>query len=360
MIPHDRGGSALVTVLAVLIGLFALAGGLLGLTLGAVRWGHAQGDALRARAAAEAGAKMTLAGPGRIVLPMTVRSVPPGAVLPAFVRLVDATAGYRVLPHRIDGEFLLLESTGEVLPDRAVNRQGLMVWILDPPTRLRRIPAVVQAVGQVSSIGRVHGHNVALPPSGWSTSVCATEQVTVDSVFASGWIKPVDHPNSSFAPWAPSVGLHSMDTLLVQAHISAPASATPIPSFTSLGCDRLDANNWGSPTSPGGPCGDHMPLVGRAGSLDVAAGEGQGMLVVDGDLTLRQSARYVGWILVSGSVRVDTGARVDGFVQAGGSVWVGGGGLISGSGCAALKALEALPELRTPRAVADGPWVEPL
>ena len=71
----------------------------------------------------------------------------------------------------------------------------------------------------------------------------------------------------------------------------------------------------------------------------MAGGLGQGLLLVDGDLTLGRGSRYYGMVVVTGALRIEDGAVLMGSAQAAGGLSVAAGGRIVGSTCWAIRAL---------------------
>jgi len=62
--------------------------------------------------------------------------------------------------------------------------------------------------------------------------------------------------------------------------------------------------NWGSPTSPTGPCGGYYPIIHITGTGSVINGqEGQGVLLVDGSLDVQGGFQFFGVTIVKGSIR---------------------------------------------------------
>ncbi|HEU4630419.1 MAG TPA: hypothetical protein VFS08_11785 [Gemmatimonadaceae bacterium] len=66
-------------------------------------------------------------------------------------------------------------------------------------------------------------------------------------------------------------------------------------------CDVAHDDVWGDPARAS-PCGDYLPLLHVAGDLVAPRGQGQGVLVVDGDLVLDGGFEFLGVVLVGGRV----------------------------------------------------------
>ena len=116
------------------------------------------------------------------------------------------------------------------------------------------------------------------------------------------------------------------------------------PSHDATGCHTRDLRNWGDPVDPTAPCGEYLPVVYAAGDLVIIGGAGQGVLLVQGDLTVRAGFRYHGLIIVGGTLRISgAGVRIVGAVQVGdpqrGEVEVEDNSLIEYSPCAVSRAL---------------------
>jgi len=186
----------------------------------------------------------------------------------------------------------------------ATSRQ--LVWLLDPGTRVGALPGVV-------SIG------VGAPVSVQGTIVTGTTPAVGTVVDAS--LGQLEH------------------RALVTAGSPVGARGRPRPAQSGGACDDLDPWNWGDPDEPSRPCGDYWPLKQRVGSLELDGGGGQGILAVDGDLTLLGGAYFRGLVVVTGEVVVEDGSRLEGRVIALAGVRIGVGSVVSGSADAAYEAL---------------------
>jgi hypothetical protein len=93
-------------------------------------------------------------------------------------------------------------------------------------------------------------------------------------------------------------GAEDWALLTAHAHAVLPAGivVTPAPQVTQGRCDPTVGSNWGDPTGVS-LCASHAPLIWARGDLEVRGGAGQGLLLVDGDLTLSQGARFVGVVI---------------------------------------------------------------
>jgi len=119
------------------------------------------------------------------------------------------------------------------------------------------------------------------------------------------------------------------------------------PSLTaSLTCNTADPYNWGSPTLPVGPCGNYYPIIWVEGSISVNGIEGQGVLIVNGDLDVQGGFQFFGPVIVRGVLNTQgTGGHFNGGVIAANvnldQNVVLGDAVINYSTCALIKALTA-------------------
>lgn len=113
-------------------------------------------------------------------------------------------------------------------------------------------------------------------------------------------------------------------------------------------CDRSETSNWGDPTHlyPSTVCRPYFPIIHVNGNLKLTGGEGQGILLVDGDLDVSGGVNFFGPVIVKGALSVTgngSGARFVGGVMAE-NVYlddskVAGNALVSYSSCVINKAL---------------------
>jgi len=119
------------------------------------------------------------------------------------------------------------------------------------------------------------------------------------------------------------------------------------PSSTGGICNTDDPDNWGSPAQPLGPCGRHFPLVWVDGDLAVNGVQGQGVLVVAGDLVVDGGFEFYGPVIVTGTLTTrGAGGHFFGGVVAGrvdlAQDEVTGTATIAFSSCALARAVRSL------------------
>jgi hypothetical protein len=125
-------------------------------------------------------------------------------------------------------------------------------------------------------------------------------------------------------------------------------------------CDTTAPDNWGEPNRwLGGPCTGYYPVIHAASDLVVDGGRGQGVLVVDGNLTLQGGFEFTGAVLVRGALRGGPGGgRITGMASVAGQGATSSaldGITVAFSRCAARKALLGIA---MPVAVIERSWSE--
>lgn len=115
-------------------------------------------------------------------------------------------------------------------------------------------------------------------------------------------------------------------TLTAMANIVIPGNSTitgTAPSFNADGtCNFGDQENWGDPRrlTPTGVCESYYPIIyfnGLGTTTMISGGTGQGILLVDGDLTVDGGFQWYGPVIVRGRLATQgTGAHFNGAVMA--------------------------------------------
>ncbi len=159
-----------------------------------------------------------------------------------------------------------------------------------------------------------------------------------------------DSTNSVVSPDFVATFYENRAAFAARADKTIPPSSGPVapgPSSAGGECLRALPTNWGDPTSLANDCGTYLPIIHTTGDLTVLGGTGQGVLVIDGDLTVSGGFAFEGLILVGGGLTIaGAGVRITGAVQvdderAKGSEVVGPSSL-NFSSCALSRALLSL------------------
>ena len=72
-------------------------------------------------------------------------------------------------------------------------------------------------------------------------------------------------------------------------------------------CDKTDQQNWGDGMNPSGSCGNYFPIIHVNGDITLNGDQGQGILLVDGDLSVQGSYQFYGITIVRGSLKTAGG-----------------------------------------------------
>lgn len=225
--------------------------------------------------------------------------------------LVPVPAVTWVTWRRLSSEAWLVEASVAQAAGARAARLRRLVWVYDPGARVGALPGVVS--------------------TGPGAPVSIGGSIVTDTAPAVGVVDEA------------ALGLLSVTTLVAAADSVGPVG-TPAPIDGGGTCDTGPVWNWGDPLGPNRPCGGYRPLKGRPSSLLVDGGEGQGVLVVDGDVTFRAGALHHGVVVASGRVDVLDGSVIEGRVIAFGGLLVEAGASVVGSPDRARLALEGARE----------------
>ncbi len=149
-----------------------------------------------------------------------------------------------------------------------------------------------------------------------------------------------------------------------------PANTEPVYTATNPArCNTAVETNWGEPTPAQAnpyddPCFTYFPIIYYKGNLKLQGGRGQGILLVEGDLTASGGMVFYGPVFVSGTLSTTgnsgQGAKFYGGVIAGNVALddvtkLAGGALVTYSSCAIKRALD---NTATPTPLAERSWVQ--
>ena len=142
-------------------------------------------------------------------------------------------------------------------------------------------------------------------------------------------------------------GALTYDDLAAMAHIVIPspnaASGQINPQVAGGECNTVPWENWGAPEDASSPCFDYFPIIHRPGPLTLTSGTGggQGILLVDGELTIEGDFHFYGLVIVKGEIQMKGDVQITGAVIAGAQLQSEPGDLIQYSQCAVARALGA-------------------
>lgn len=343
------------------------------------RAAQATRQAAVALAAADAGAARTVAtwsqmvptlpGPGDSVI-VDWQTLPDGSLYRSVVIRAPVGVGEAVAPR------VTVRTTGRVAPPGDGRRTVVtLVELSGGPGMCCSAAFKVQSSLRITGPRRDDGlpdvDGTDRTPPGWPASRCTlpasdlpgvtTSDATVVDLVRTGQIEgnpPIlEDPSITPTDFTTFGGLTYQDltALADVAFAGNQRLRNEVGPVVSGGqCVTGDPLNWGSPTAPTGPCGDHFPVIHVAGNLILqGTGEGQGILLVDGDLQIDGDFDFHGVVVVLGRVRLTGPGTIVGAALvrggAGGTARseISDGGRVLYSSCAAQKAMEALPPAAT-------------
>ncbi len=90
------------------------------------------------------------------------------------------------------------------------------------------------------------------------------------------------------------------------------------PSFNvDASCDFSSVTNWGDPLTPTSACGGYFPIMYSPGDLSINGDYGQGMLLVEGNLSVQGGFQFFGVVIVKQTLKTTgTGGHFNGVVLA--------------------------------------------
>ncbi|HEU4954667.1 MAG TPA: hypothetical protein VFT28_08845 [Gemmatimonadales bacterium] len=241
------------------------------------------------------------------------------------------------------------------------------------------VTAGLTAIGKVTVTGssEVYGYDVT-PPS-WLVGSPAVECPTLDDVAAVHYNGQVTQQGSAIIKGDPNRqqdstltagnmfggstfnDLKAMATKILTGNVSGLAAAT---TGTPPVCNTAVESNWGAPTDKTSPCFTYFPILYHYGDLSISGtGEGQGILLVEGNLSVQGRIDFYGPVIATGSVNI-RGTGSDDVKFYGGVMAqdvtlddskLSGNAMINYSSCAIRRALQgsALPIPLTERS-----WVQ--
>ncbi|CAN5912731.1 hypothetical protein BH11GEM1_BH11GEM1_02210 [soil metagenome] len=198
-------------------------------------------------------------------------------------------------------------------------RQRLATLVRIVPLQLPTTAALTIANAVVFGGGNSIVAGADQVPPGWAGS-CPPAGATVPGVRAkaAGDIQGSNgqytgNPNSLITPGLDSTaytrfGNITYDQLALSATFTlTPGFYSPSPLVNAGDCVTNNPTNWGDGSNPGGVCGQFFPTVhiggGAGSSTTLSSGQGQGMLLVDGDLVVSGTWTYYGILIVKGTFK---------------------------------------------------------
>jgi hypothetical protein len=226
------------------------------------------------------------------------------------------------------------------------------------------ILGAVTAAGNVKVSGNVNINGNDSIPAGWSctgtrTNVAGAVITPTATVTTNGSVVVNGNPPSTTSTAAGdsntyfNYGSATYQSLAAMADITLPGGTYTgmAPVAVSGVCQKALTTNWGDPTRPGGGCANYFPIIHFTDDVKLTGGTGQGILLVDGDLTEAGNFSFTGIIVARGTVRASgnsnavTGMIMAAAIDLGDAVTLTGTTKLQYSSCAIQQVLSTTSPL---------------
>ena len=254
-------------------------------------------------------------------------------IYPADLQRVDSTASpggtgsYSGDVYRLNPNLYLIDVTGRDLASgRGVLQGGGARQRLGMIARVRPVQMNIQASlttqGAVNVTGNSEIDGNDATPTGWTD--CAAPDTNVagvrnngGSVTAQGNADIFGNPPVMADPGLSSsaftqFGDVTYDQLAAAANITLGSNTYRTePVVVGTACNRSILTNWGDGMNPTAPCGNWFPIIHITGDATLNGIQGQGILLVDGSLTVQGSYQFYGITIVRGELRTAGGGATE-------------------------------------------------
>ncbi len=219
---------------------------------------------------------------------------------------------------RLSQELFFVDVTGVSARGGARQRLGTFV-------KLRALSVEIEASLTTRGPVRRNGHGaisgIDIPPAGWGACTASADTAGIrvpDPGLVNDGGCPSCIDGSPPIQEDPSI---DDDTFLLfgdldWASLTSMATKTGFTlnnpqvaaSFNGDGsCNTGDVENWGDPLNPGSTCGGYFPIIYAPGDLNLNSGFGQGILLVEGDLSIQSRFEFYGIVIVQGRMKTQGG-----------------------------------------------------
>ena len=357
----DERGIALAVAIFALVIIGALVGGTFFAGRLEQRGGLNSAFAAEAFEAAEAGVQTTIVnwdasaeGAGAVGVDVSLGTTALGG-----------TVSYTRTVTKLNDAVYLVRSEGQRTGPGGVLARRLVGTLVRTHATDIDIQAAVTGRGQIDVGGNatVDGNdNVPGAPANWG-AVCPAPEDAVAGIRTDADVNYNGTPDvfgdpptrENDATVTDSIFATPFDALVPMRDVvittGNPLATGPATTGVPLRCNRANSLNWGEPWYPANPasasvCQNWFPIIYRPGNLTLQGGRGQGILLVDGDLTLAGGVEFFGIVLVKGRLRTQgNGNKINGAVMARNvdldDNFIGGTPTVNYSTCAISRALQA-------------------
>ncbi|MBY0488451.1 MAG: hypothetical protein K2R93_01305 [Gemmatimonadaceae bacterium] len=363
---RERRGSALILVLVAMVVLLVLSSGAMFGSMQELRTSRNASVQQRAQQASEFGLNQQLAQWG------TTRNAMANGAIDSTVVAVQTGDTARVRVQRLNARTFNIVSIG-----RSAIGNGLMEAQRQTSMLVRVSSPSIMPLGLMSIFNNINvqgspvldGRNT--PPPGWSACSGYPTTDTVALAYNPAAVPTIQKANQTVGGTRATAaaadtstysvfGTETWASLIAKANVTT-SGGNPSPVGTSTTC-VTSSTNWGEPNRSGNPivgCQNYFPIVYSAGDLSITGGRGQGILLVNGSLTIRGNFVFAGIILVRNNLDVAGTPTLYGSVMVrganGAASSILGNAEFNFSHCATGQALSGLA---TPRRTAQRSWTQ--
>jgi hypothetical protein len=199
----------------------------------------------------------------------------------------------------------------------ATRSAGALIRLVTPDLVMK---GGLTAIGQITVTGNATVSGNDTTPPGWLASPaieCPAQEDKPGIVFngtlsQSGSSEITGSPPTQLDATLDSTNLlgetsfdqlKALRTLTLTSNINgiAPALTTSVPPQ----CNTSLQNNWGAPLDPTSACFNYFPIIYHYGDLSLSgSGSGQGILLVEGTLSVQGQVSFFGPVIATGAVNV--------------------------------------------------------
>ena len=320
--PRDRRGVALPLALFTLVIVAVMITAVFYVGRLEQRMGYNSLASTQAFEAAEAGVAAVLSNWNS----STYNALASGTTLTLPSAAVGSNAVYTASLQRLNSNLFLIQVEGRFLVggEAITRRQVGRLVRFDPPDLDPEAAVASRQTLEVAGTASINGSDSVPPAWGaYCPSPGATAPGIRDSVGTITVTAPCTVPScitgnppvkadstvtdASFHSW----GNLTFEDMAAMVNKTISGSVGGIQATVDPGpggaCRTTDATNWGDPLNPGAPCGNYFPIIYAPGDVTLTDGWGQGILLVEGDLTIAGPVTFYGAVMVKGSVQATNG-----------------------------------------------------
>jgi hypothetical protein len=239
------------------------------------------------------------------------------------------TGSYTGVIRKLNNKLYMVDVTGRDRASAAGNAFGSgarqrLGWLL----RVRLLDVAVNASlttqGSVKLVGNAYVDGNNWIPDGWTGANCDNSDPGVAGIrepdtavvqqsgpHVSGYPPVYKDPTVADSTFT-QFGDVTYDELAAAATIQLPGGTyKSFPTWSGTTCDRTNPTNWGDGTNPAAVCGSYWPIIHISGDATLNGDQGQGILLVDGDLSIQGSYQFYGLVIIRGTLSTAGGGSTE-------------------------------------------------